>query len=110
MYTNTRFSELLKVFPKSVFNACVRQFQSDKHNKGFSTWDQFLSLMFCQLSGCRSLRELETSYNSLATHHYHLGCDPIKRSTLSDANRNRNADVFEAICRAQLNQAHRAAA
>ena len=107
MYTNTRFSELLKVFPKSVFNACVRQFQSDKHNKGFSTWDQFLSLMFCQLSGCRSLRELETSYNSLATHHYHLGCDPIKRSTLSDANRNRNADVFEAICRAQLNQAHR---
>ena len=107
MYRNTRFGELLKVFPKSAFHSCVEQYESDKHNKGFSTWDQLLSLMFAQLSGCRSLRELEVSYNSLSEHHYHLGCGPIKRSTLSDANRNRNAGVFEAICRHLLYQAHR---
>ncbi len=107
MYRNTRFCELLKVFPKTLFNRCVNNHQSDKYNKGFSTWDQLISLMFAQLSGCRSLRELEIGYNSQAEHHYHLNCDPIKRSTLSDANRNRDAGVFEAICQGLLTQAHR---
>lgn len=106
MYRNTRFCELLKVLPKPLFNRCVQSHQSDKHNKGFNTWDQLLSLMFAQLSGCRSLRELEISYNSLTEHHYHLGCDPIKRSTLSDANRKRDAGVFEAILQGLLSQAH----
>ena len=106
MYRNTRFCELLKVLPKTLFNRCVQSHQSDKHNKGFNTWDQLLSLMFAQLSGCRSLRELEISYNSLTEHHYHLGCDPIKRSTLSDANRKRDAGVFEAILQGLLSQAH----
>lgn len=107
MYRNTRFGDLLKVFPRPLFKRCVETYQSDKHNKGFSTWDQFLSLMFGQLSGSRSLRELEAGYNSLSEHHYHLGCDAIKRSTLSDANRKRDAGVFEAICQGLLNQAHR---
>jgi len=107
MYRNTRFCELLKVLPKTLFNRCVQHHQSDKHNKGFNTWDQLLSLMFAQLSGCRSLRELEISYNSLWEHHYHLGCDPIKRSTLSDANRKRDAGVFEAICQGLLIQTRR---
>jgi len=107
MYRNTRFFELLKVLPKPLFNRCVQRYRSDKHNKGFNTWDQMLSLIFAQLSGCRSLRELEVSYNSLPEHHYHLGCDPIKRSTLSDANRNRDAGVFEAICQGLLTQTHR---
>ncbi len=106
MYRNTRFCELLKVLPRKLFNRCVQSHQSDKHNKGFNTWDQLLSLMFAQLSGCRSLRELEISYNSLTEHHYHLNCDPIKRSTLSDANRKRDAGVFEAILQGLLSQAH----
>ena len=107
MYRNTRFCELLKVLPKTLFNRCVQRHQSDKHNKGFNTWDQLTSLIFAQLSGCRSLRELEISYNSLTEHHYHLGCDPIKRSTLSDANRKRDAGVFDSICQGLLAQTHR---
>ncbi len=77
MYTNTRFGELLKVLPKNTFKRCVEQHRSDKHNKGFDSWGQLISLMYAQLSGCRSLRELEVSYNSHSAHHYHLGCGPI---------------------------------
>ena len=107
MYRNTRFGELLKVLPKNTFQRCVDQHQSDKHNKGFNTWDQMISLMYVQLSGCRSLRELEVGYNSLSVHHHHLDCGPIKRSTLSDANRHRDAGVFESFCQQLMNGAHR---
>ena len=74
--------------------------------KGFDSWDHLISMIFAQLSGSRSLRELEVSYNSLAAHHYHLNRGPIKRSTLSDANRKRDASVFESFCSAPLSQAH----
>ena len=107
MYRNTRFGELLKVLPKNIFKRCVDQHQSDKYNKGFTTWDQLISLMYAQLSGCRSLRELEVGYNSQSAHHYHLSCDPIKRSTLSDANCHRDAGVFESFCQQLMSNAHR---
>jgi len=106
MYTNTRFRELLKALPKNTFQRCVEQHQSDKHNKGFDSWDHLISMIYAQLSGSRSLRELEVSYNSLAAHHYHLDCGPIKRSTLSDANIKRDASVFESFCSVLLAQAH----
>jgi len=106
MYTNTRFCELLKALPKNTFRHCVDQFQSDKHNKGFDSWDHLISMIYAQLSGSRSLRELEVSYNALASHHYHLDCGPIKRSTLSDANAKRDAAVFESFCNILLSQAH----
>lgn len=106
MYTNTRFGELLKVFPKNSFQRCVKEHQSDKHNKGFNSWDHLVSMMYAQLSGSRSLRELEVGYNSLAAHHYHLDCGPIKRSTLSDANNKREAAVFESFCMGLMSQVH----
>ena len=68
MYRNTRFGELLKALPKNTFRRCVDQHQSDKYNKGFSTWDQMISLMYAQLSGCRSLRELEVGNNRQYQH------------------------------------------
>lgn len=106
MYTNTRFRELLKALPQNTFRRCVAQCESDKYNKGFDSWDHLISMIFAQLSGCRSLRELEASYNGLASHHYHLGCGPIKRSTLSDANAKRDAAVFELFCTLLLSRAH----
>ncbi len=106
MYRNTRFGDLLKALPKKSFQRCVEQHQTDKHNKGFDSWDHLITLMYAQLSGCRSLRELEVSYNSHSAHHYHLGNGPIKRSTLSDASANRDASVFESFCSVLLRQAH----
>ena len=106
MYRNTRFGELLKVLDQNEFQRCVDRYQSDKHTKGFNSWDHLVSMMYAQLSGARSLRELEVGYNSQAPHHYHLNCGPIKRSTLSDANSKRDASVFESFCQVLMSKAH----
>jgi hypothetical protein len=45
-----------------------------------------LGLLYGQLSGAISLREIVTGMASHATRLYHVGTEPVKRSTLSDAN------------------------
>ena len=106
MYTNTRFGELLKVFPKQSFERCVKSHQGNKHSKGFRCWDQMIAMMYAQLSHSRSLRELETGFNAHGVHHYHLGSRPIKRSTLADANTKRSAQLYADFCGRLLGQVH----
>lgn len=107
MYSDTRFGDLLKAFPRSLFNRLVRQHQSDKHAKGFSSWDHLVAMIFAQVSGTHSLRQLEAGFNTQESAHYHLGTRPIRKSTLSDANNQRHADLFRDVCMALLQQVHR---
>lgn len=107
MYTNTRFGELMKGLPRRTFSRLVEQTEADKHNKGFRSWDQLVAMIYGQLSGCRSLRELETAFNNHGAHHYHLGTRSLHRSTLSDANSQRDCQVYEQLCRHMLGQVHR---
>jgi len=104
MYRNTRFADLLKGLPRPVFEKFVDRFEADKHGKGFRAWDQLLALMYGQISGSTSLREIETGFNSQAAHHYHLGTRDIRRSTLADANQNRSSALFEAVCQHLMTQ------
>ena len=60
-----------------------------------SCWDQLTALLFGQLTGSRSLRDLVTGFNSKSAHHYHLGTRTIRRSSLSDANSHRPTAVFQ---------------
>ena len=107
MYSNTRFGEILKALPRRQFDKAVNQHKSDYRSKGFSTWDQLLAMIFVQLSGCQSLREVEAGFNHHTTQHYHLGTRKLKRSTLSDANAQRSSEVFGDVCSLLLKQAHR---
>jgi putative transposase len=107
MYSMTRFGELMKGLPRGSFEQAVATFGADKHSKGFRSWDQLLAMLYAQLSGSRSLRDLEAGFNSQAVHHYHLGTREIKRSTLADANNKRSSELFSWLCKRLFEQAHR---
>lgn len=107
MYRTTRFGELLKGLPRKTFESVVRRHEGDKHTKGFRCWDQLLAMIYAQLSGCESLREVETGFNSQCAYHYHLGSRGMKRSTLADANSQRSIDVFAEACGLLIQQARR---
>lgn len=107
MYRNTRFRELMKGLPRGNFEKVVDRLEADKYNKGFRSWDQMLAMIYAQISGCQSLRELEAGFNSQAVHHYHLGSREIKRSTLSDANNKRATELFSTVCNQLFGQMHR---
>src|SRR5690349_4117146 len=72
-----------------------------------STKGQFIALLYGQLSGAASLREIVTGLSSHAARLYHLGADPVRRSTLSDANAQRPVAVFSELLAMMMKQAHR---
>lgn len=107
MYRTSRFGELLNTLPRAEFNRLVTSHGSDKHCKGYDSWSHLVSMLYAQLSGVKSLRELETGFNAQTHHHYHLGVSPMKRSTLSDANTKRDSELFADLCELLLKDAHR---
>ena len=107
MYRNTRFTELMKALPRQTVEKVVSEHKAGKHSKGFRCWNQFLAMIYAQVSGYQSLRELEAGFNSQEMHHYHLCCRTIKRSTLSDANKYRSSKVFADICGLLLKREHK---
>lgn len=98
MYSKSRFGAVLEGLSRGGFDRLVQAHATDKHSKGFGSWDHLLAMLYSQLAGCRSLRDIESGFNEQTRHHYHLGTRPIRRSTLADANRKRSPAVFEQLC------------
>jgi Domain of unknown function (DUF4372) len=72
-----------------------------------TTKSQLVALLYGQLSGASSLREIVTGLASHAVRLYHLGADPVQRSTLSDANALRPNALFAELLAWMMRQAHR---
>lgn len=105
---NTVFRDLLKFVPWQRFEALVEEYDADERVRRLPIKGQFLALLYGQLSGAVSLREIEAGLLSHQARLYHVGCkDPVRRSTLSDANARRPAAVFGQLLATMIKQAHR---
>jgi Domain of unknown function (DUF4372)/Transposase DDE domain len=91
------FAQLIEFLPQKTFQRIVMKYQGDKYIKSFSCWNQLLIMMFGQLAGCESLRELVCIISAHAPKTYHLGFGKsvITRSNLAKANANREFKIFE---------------
>jgi hypothetical protein len=90
------FSQLCDFLPKRVFDGLVSKFDGNKYVKHFTCWNQLLSMMFGQLSGRDSLRDLVTSLEAHKSKFHHLGFGTnITRSNLAKANEQREPKIFE---------------
>jgi hypothetical protein len=104
---NTVLRDILKLVPWHRFEALVEEYDADARVRRLSTKGQFVALLYGQLSGASSLREIVTGLSSHAARLYHSGADPIRRSTLSDANAKRPVEVFAELLEIMMRQAHR---
>jgi hypothetical protein len=83
----TVFSQLLSFLPDREFRRCVARYDGDARLRGFSCWDQYLSMAFAQLTYRDGLRDIEACLRSLGGKLYHMGFHGrVARSTLADAN------------------------
>lgn len=103
-HENTVFANLLKLIPAGTFNALVKKHHMDARVRGLTTKAQFCAMLFAQLSGASSLRDLVTSLQSHKTLLYHAGIKDVRRSTLADANRSRPHAFFDDLFAALLVQ------
>jgi hypothetical protein len=83
----TVFSQLLSFLPDREFRRCVARYGGAARPRGFSCWDQYLSMAFAQLTYREGLRDIEACLRSLGGKLYHMGFHSrVARSTLADAN------------------------
>jgi hypothetical protein len=91
---STVFRQLTQFIPWGTLDRSIARTEADKWTTRLSTRSQLLAMIFAQLSGVRSLRDLETLMESNAARRYHCGLPRARRSTLADANKDRPAEVF----------------
>jgi hypothetical protein len=94
---NSVFRDVLKLIPWTVFDRLVEEHGSDELVRKFKTRHQLIALLFGQLSGASSLREIEATMASHQAGLYHLGGKVPRRSTFADANRIRSPLVFSGL-------------
>jgi hypothetical protein len=91
---NSVFHQVQKQVPWGVFDRLVQKHKADHRVRRLSTKAQFLALLFGQLSGAVSLREIEAGLMSQSSRLYHVGGRPVARTSLADANARRPAKMF----------------
>jgi len=92
------FGQILHIFSKRDFYEAVRETKSEKGAKGFTSWGQFVAMLFCQLGQARSLREISGGLASCLGKLRHLGIeDAPSLSTLSYANEKRPWQLYQKI-------------
>ena len=94
---NTVYNQFRKHIPRFEFQTCVDHYNGDYRVRTFNCWSQFTTMMYAQLTGKSSLRALEMSLQNHAQHFYHLGLEKVSRSTLADANQNRDWHIYEEL-------------
>ena len=101
-------SQLLDFIHPQQFHRCVERYGGDYKVKHFTTWQQFVCLVFAQLTWRESLRDIEACLNARCDQLYHLGLRaPIKRSTLADALSSRDWRIFADLAQQLVAQGRR---
>jgi hypothetical protein len=104
---NSVFHGLQKLIPWAEFDRLVEKHKADHRVRRLTTKGQFLALLFGQLSGSSSLREIEAGLASQSARLYHVGGQCVARSTLADANARRPAALFAELFAAMAARACR---
>ena len=104
---NSVFHDLLKRVPWNAFEQLVAEHGADWRIRRLSTKDQFIALLYGQLCGATSLREIAGGLESHSARLYHVGGRPAQRSTLADANARRPSAVFTGLFAEMAGRAHR---
>jgi hypothetical protein len=94
----TVLKEILKLIPRWHFERMAERHGADYRVRRLPSWSQLLALVYAQLAGAGSLREVAAALFSHRSLLYHLGvAKEVKRSTLADANAKRPSALFEDV-------------
>jgi hypothetical protein len=101
------FTQILNLIDRPAFAKIIFQHQAERFAKGFSSWEQFTAMLFAQLSGANSLREIEGGLASAGGKLVHLNMHRTpSHSTLSYANSHRPWQVYQSLFEQLLTRAY----
>ena len=102
------FSQIMDFLPKKKFDRCVDLYGGNRRMRSFSCFDQFLCMAFAQLTYRESLRDIECCLRAMQKKLYHIGIrGNVSRSTLADANENRDWRIYCDFAQILIQEARR---
>src|SRR5260370_20100866 len=89
------FAQITQQLSLTTLRRCVARYGGGHKVKSFSCLDHYLCLAFAQLTYRESLRDIEACLRAQAGKLYHMGIKSrVSRSTLADANENRDWRIY----------------
>jgi len=90
------FSQILSLVDRIEFHKIAKKHNAEKHSKGYSCWEQFVAMLFCQLAQAKSIREICGGLACCMGKLKHLGFQEApNKSTLSYANAHRPWTLYQ---------------
>ena len=96
-HQNSVMHAVTQHLPWDAFDRLVAELETDADERGFNSKSHLMAMLFAQFSGAEALRDVEAGMASHADRLYHLGVTPAVRTTLADANRNRDSRLFSGL-------------
>ena len=104
----TVFAQVMEFLPLPAFRRCVHRYRGHHKIQRFTCLDQFLCMAFAQLTYRESLRDIEACLRVMHAKLYHMGIrGRVARSTLADANENRDWRIHADFAQVLISQARR---
>jgi transposase len=104
----TLFAQLMEFLPWKTFGRIVARYGGDDRVRTLSCGEQYRAMAFAQLTYRESLRDIETCLSVQASKLYHMGLrEPIRRSTLADANESRDWRIYADLAQRLITQARK---
>ena len=102
------FAQLTDFLPRRVFDGIVSKYNGNRYVKTFTCWNQMLCMVFGQLTGRDSMRDLLLSIEAHKSKYYHLGFGPtVSRRNLGTTNERRSYKIFEEFAYVLIEEARK---
>jgi len=104
----TLFAQLMEFLPWTTFARIVARYGGDSGVRTLSCAEHFRVMAFAQLTYRESLRDIEACLSAQTAKLYHMGFrEPIRRSTLAEANEARDWRIYAEFAQRLIAQARR---
>jgi hypothetical protein len=102
------FAQVMDFLPWSTFTRIVARYGGDRRVRTLTCAEQYRAMAFAQLTYRESLRDIETCLSAQSAKLYHMGFrEPVRRSTLADANEIRDWRIYAELAQRLIAQARR---
>ena len=100
------FNQLVSFLPKDYFDRLVKKYNGNAYVKNYSCWNHLLVMVWAQLTGRRSLRDIETSLRAHSDKTYRMGIGAtVCRSNIAKANAIRDVSIFREFSQEMMRRA-----
>jgi hypothetical protein len=104
----TLFAQLMDFLPWTTFARLVSRYGGDRYVKTLTCAEQYRAMAFAQLTYRESLRDIEACLSAQEAKLYHMGFrEPVRRSTLADANETRDWRIYAEFAHRLIAQARK---